>query len=70
MDIQTVTIPDNDWIHLRLNGKTTQVNLKEFINSLVYNAHIAGSKSTKGTGLNLSKEERAAAYCAQKGLSI
>lgn len=40
----------------------------EYIQRLVYEAHIAGALSTKGTGLNLSKEERAEQYCKSQGL--
>lgn len=39
-----------------------------YIDQLVKEAHIAGSLSNQGTGLNLSKEERAEEYCREKGL--
>lgn len=42
--------------------------LIEHIDTLVHHAYIAGAESTKGLGLNLSKEERADQYCREKGL--
>jgi hypothetical protein len=57
------------WIDTKEQGRQL-MTLRVLVGNLIQEAHIAGSMSTKGTGLNLSKEERAEQYCKDKGLRI